>query len=114
MFIGGGGADTFVVNSVSSMVAAISDFMSGTDHIELSQAEYGSLFASGSLDASKFGAGADMTTAATATMRLFHDQTQGNLYYDQDGNGMAVAVKVATFSSTAKPALSAADFMLAA
>lgn len=111
---GGLGADVFVVDSAATMAAAISDFLSGTDHVGLNAANFGGLFVSGSLDATAFGAADNMVSAATAAMRLFYDQTQGDLYYDSDGNGAAAATKIATFTSPTKPVLAASDFVLAA
>ena len=106
---GGAGADTFMIDRIAHMVAAISDFTSGTDHIGLSQTSFGAL----AFNTSTFGSGSNMTAATTTAMRLFYNQTQGDLYYDADGSGVGVAVQIATFTSATKPALAASDFVLA-
>ncbi len=108
-FTGGTGVDRFVIDRVTSLVAAISDFEAGVDALGLGQRSYGALFSSGVLKAGVFDNGA---AATTATQRLFYDAGTGGLYYDSDGAGVAAAVQVATLTNT-PASLSASDFVLA-
>jgi Ca2+-binding RTX toxin-like protein len=56
---------------------------------------------------------ANGVAAVTAQQRLIYNALTGSLSYDQDGNGTAPAVQIATFIN--KPAaLAGSDFVLAA
>ena len=69
--------------------------------------------ATGTLGTNLFWSGAGVTSAHDADDRLVYDTTTGTLYYDPDGLGGAAAIALATFG-TAKPILTAGDFILAA
>jgi len=84
---GGAGADTFRFGG-DTKTDHISDFLSGTDRIELDHLLF-KAFGTGQLVASQFGQG---TAATTATQRIVYDQPTGNLWYDADGSGRVKAV----------------------
>jgi Ca2+-binding RTX toxin-like protein len=56
-----------------------------------------------------FVSGAGVTTAGDADDRIIYDTTTGNLYYDADGVGGAVAVQFA-WITTIPAGLDASDF----
>jgi serralysin len=111
---GGAGSDVFVFNSALDAtynVDEITDFVSGTDKIELDDAIFTGLLV-GALSAGNFNSGAGLTAAADADDRLVYDTTSGFLYFDADGvGGAAAAVQFAELSNLA--ALSASDFVIA-
>ena len=110
---GGGGADTFVFGKVHEMVVTgaatapqsyvdtafnltgvdtITDFLHGTDKIELHLDQYTNLsgFSAANLVSSATGAAAD------ANDYLLFNTTSKLLSYDADGNGAGAAVDIAT------------------
>jgi len=112
---GGAGADTFVFGKVHEMVVTgaatapqsyvdtafnltgvdtITDFLHGTDKIELHLDQYTQLvgFSSANLLSSATGAAAD------ANDYLLFNTTSKMLSYDADGNGAGVAVNIATLT----------------
>ena len=72
---GGAGADTFRLGG-DTKTDHITDFLSGTDRIELDNWVFKALLAEGQLSASQFGQG---TAATTAAQRIVYDQPTGNL-----------------------------------
>jgi len=101
---GGSGADTFRLG-VDMKPVIITDFISGTDHIELDR----TLFSSLSTDeGSMRQAFVNGTKAATRSQFLIYDQSKGNLFYDVDGSGTKPAVLIGVFSNQAQ--LNADDF----
>jgi len=87
---GGAGADTFRLGG-DTKTDHITDFLSGTDRIELDNWVFKALLAEGQLSASQFGQG---TAATTAAQRIVYDQPTGNLWYDADGSGRVKAVLI--------------------
>ncbi|SDJ05559.1 hypothetical protein [Salipiger marinus] len=81
----------------------ITDFISGTDRIELHARAFAGLevgpLAAGAL---QFG-----TVAQGAEDRLIYDRASGSLYFDADGTGSADAVLFAMLDS--RPLITAAD-----
>ena len=87
---GGTGADGFVFNnplSDATNVDHILDFVPAIDQIRLENAVFTAL-AGGALNADAFVLG---TAALDADDRILYDAATGNLYYDRDGTGAAVA-----------------------
>ncbi|WP_133372255.1 calcium-binding protein, partial [Sulfurisoma sediminicola] len=125
VLIGGGGSDTltgglgndiFVVNQVATLVARISDFMTGQDRVALGQATFGGLFdGSGSLQAGVFDID-ETDSFSSDSQRLLYNVLTGTLKYDPDGRlGSSAAVPIASFGSVGmRPSLSDADFMMLA
>ncbi|WP_232630307.1 calcium-binding protein [Methylobacterium sp. Leaf118] len=105
---GQGGADTFVFANglYTDNVDRITDF-SSVDTIRLSDDIFTAL-APGPLAASAF---KNITTGTVdASDRMLYKQSTGELFYDSDGSGSAVKVKVAVFDN--KAALTADDFFV--
>ncbi|BAL26797.1 calcium-binding protein [Azoarcus sp. KH32C] len=110
---GGAGNDIFRFDTTlnaSTNLDTITDFASGADHIQLENAIFTSLTATGTLNADWFISGAGVTAAADANDYLIYNSTTGALYYDQDGNGAGQAVQFATLSGSSS--LSASDFLI--
>jgi serralysin len=109
---GGAGIDLFVFNSALDMatnVDAIADFNVAADTIQLDNAVFTALAATGMLAASAF---KDIAVAAKdADDRIIYNSDTGALYYDADGSGSTFGnVKFATLSGA--PDLTAADFVV--
>jgi len=97
---GGAGSDVFVFNTaVGTDFDTITDFLSGTDKVQLSKATFTALGAINSVIASNQWLEAANHTATSATQRVIHDTVDGGLYYDADGNGTAAAVKIAVIGA---------------
>jgi Ca2+-binding RTX toxin-like protein len=110
---GGSGNDIFRFDTAlnaSTNVDTITDFATGADDIQLENAIFTSLTATGALNAGYFIGGAGVTAAIDANDYLIYDSTTGSLYYDADGTGSAAATQFATLS--AGVGLSVADFMV--
>ncbi|MEF8710858.1 MAG: S8 family serine peptidase [Candidatus Accumulibacter propinquus] len=109
---GGNGADKFLFDTApgAGNVDTLSDFLSGTDIVQLAQANFGGL-AFGAVAAGAFIAGAGFTTAADADDRLIYNTSNGALFYDADGFGVVdAAVQLAVL--TAHPGLLYTDFFV--
>lgn len=107
---GGAGADTFVFDTKlgAANIDTISDFVSGTDAINLSKKVF-----------SKYKAGADLAAdfvsgagaiAHDASDHILYDTSTGKLYYDADGSDSQAAVLLVTL--TGHPKLSASDLYI--
>jgi Ca2+-binding RTX toxin-like protein len=112
--IGGAGIDTFVFDSVLNATTnreTLTDFSVTDDTLRLDQTVFAKLTTLGGLNASFFCAS---TTGAAADSNdyILYNTSNGVLAYDADGNGLGTAVQFATL--TAKPALTAADFVVVA
>jgi len=101
---GGAGSDTFRLGT-DFKTETFTDFVPGTDVIELDRALFTAFAATGALTADAFVNG---TKAATTSQYLVYDQAKGALYYDADGSGAGPAVLIGTFTNQAQ--LSAGDF----
>jgi len=116
---GGAGADTFAFYSLRHGVDSITDFVSGTDRIQLAQRQLSGLLAemrknNGHLASNRFAAN-NTGVATNADQRIIYDLKTGALFYDADGSGSGVATQFATLSNNNKPAtLKASDFFAAA
>jgi serralysin len=109
---GWAGIDTFVFNTalnVATNVDTITDFSVVADTIELDNAIFTALTATGPLAPSAF---KDMDAGPIdASDRIIYKLSTGNLYYDADGSGAASAsVKFAQIANHAT--LTAADFVV--
>jgi uncharacterized delta-60 repeat protein len=118
LLTGGGGADAFVFNfapNASSNKDTITDFMSGTDVLQLSKAIYTAITgAPGGLTTEQFWAAAGATVGHDADDRIIYNTTTGVLYYDADGSGSGSAVQIALLGTSAHPALAYTDIALIA
>ncbi len=111
---GGAGDDVFVFNSTLSgtNIDTLTDMSGGRDEIELESAVFSTL-AAGGLAGSAFkiiaGPGAGVLDG---TDRILYDAANGNLFYDSDGSGAAVAVQFAQVANFTTAGLSATDFLI--
>ena len=107
---GGLGVDRFVLDAAANgaNVDTIADFVHGTDKIVLDQTIFTALGV-GALPAGDF-----TTGAISGSINLRYNATAGDLFYDQDGSGGAVEVKIATFGMTTHPSITASDFLVVA
>lgn len=113
---GGEGADTFRFTTAPTGLVprAITDFVSGTDRLELANEVMAALGVDGALNPALFvsysGASAG-TDALSGAGVLKYVTTTGTLYYDADGNGAGFALHLTTLSlNSGAAALAATDF----
>ena len=108
---GGAGADAFRFAGNSAADGGfdtITDFVHGTDHIEIERYYFGAIqTVSGPIAASEFTTGA---AATTPDQHLIYNQANGVLYYDADGSGAGARVAIAHL--VGNPVLDAADIVL--
>ncbi|HEV8106369.1 MAG TPA: calcium-binding protein, partial [Burkholderiales bacterium] len=113
---GGAGNDVFAFRLVPTDDSAnrvqsdeIEDFASGADRVQFDNAAFTQLGAAGNFAAgdARFASGAGLTSGQDASDRLVYDTTNGDLYYDADGNGAGQSVLVAHL--TGAPTLVATD-----
>ena len=99
---GGAGNDAFVFNTTITAASktTISDFVSGSDRIDLSRAIFTKL-SSGNVLKDAFWVG---TAAHNSTDRLIYNDKTGVLTYDSDGSGSGAAIEIATLSNKGKVA----------
>jgi uncharacterized delta-60 repeat protein len=106
---GGSGADTFQFSTALNAtrnVDTLTDFLSGTDKIELSSAIFSQLgFTGAPASDAFFHAG---SSATDTFQHILYDS--GSLYYDADGSGALAAVKFAVLAGA--PAVQYTDFMV--
>ena len=105
---GGAGADKFFFNSAlsaASNIDKIADFSLSGDMVQLENAVFTALKATGTLAESAFYAGA----AHDANDRIIYNKATGALSYDADGKGGIAAVQFATLTGLA---LTNADFVV--
>ena len=103
---GGAGDDAFVFNTkiTTTSMTTITDFVSGSDRIDLSSALLTNLPA-GHVSKDAFWIG---TAAHDSTDRLIYNDKTGVLTYDSDGSGSGAAIEIATLSN--KGTLASTDF----
>jgi len=109
---GGPGMDTFrfdVPANAASNLDTLTDFTPADDTIELENAVFAKLTATGPLAAGNFSA---TGVATDADDYVVYDAAIGALYYDADGNGAGAAVQVASLGTTVHPVITAADFVV--
>ncbi|HKX94517.1 MAG TPA: calcium-binding protein, partial [Methylibium sp.] len=107
MLTGGAGGDTFRFASAlnaGTNVDHMADFNAVDDRIQLENAVFTALGATGALAAAAFTTG---TAAGDASDRVIYDSVGGRLFYDADGSGAGAAVLFATV--TAGTTVTAAD-----
>ena len=123
---GGAGVDYFIFNTNSNNksynnyynVDLITDFVSGKDHLQFSKAFFTGLITEAGngngtkLMASEFVSSPLATRGTTASTHLIYNNLSGALYYDADGNGSGIAIKVAILGTTTHPALAASDILI--
>ena len=110
---GGAGLDTFrfdTAPNATTNLDTITDFSLVDDTLELENAIFTALTATGALNAAYFRSGAGVITAADANDYLIYNTTTGALYYDANGSTAGAAIQIATF--TTKPLLTASDFWI--
>ena len=109
---GGGGNDFFVFREMGSANAdRVSDFVSGQDKLQLDDAAFGAIGASGGFAAGDARFWASSSGAAhDANDRVVYNTSTGQLYYDADGNGAGGAQLFATL--TTKPVITASDIVV--
>ncbi len=114
---GGAGADQFVFNTTlgTANVDTMNTFEVGSDKIVLENAIFTALgLATGALNAAQF---AVLTDTRTAAHRIIYDAGTGQLFYDRDGTGAALAVQFGNAlegnsGSSGAAGLSASDFLI--
>lgn len=107
---GGAGADAFAFSKTTvGAIDIITDFAPGIDHIELLRGNYGALInhAAGALAYSELALGAKATTA---DQHLIYNAATGALFYDADGSGAQVQVRIAVLLG--HPDLHASDIVV--
>jgi len=106
--VGFGGADQFTFSSGfnSQNIDYIRDMQTGIDKIALDDAIFTGL-GLGALSADAFRTG---TAAQDSSDRIIYNASNGNLYYDSDGNGSTAAILFANLQNLAS--LSASDFVV--
>ncbi|WP_442581293.1 calcium-binding protein [Mesorhizobium sp. ASY16-5R] len=97
---GGGGLDSFrFANTLStSNVDTVKDFSVADDTIQLENAVFKALTATGTLASAAFRVNAT-GTAGDSTDRIIYETDTGKLFYDADGTGATAAVHFATLTT---------------
>ena len=113
LLTGGAGADSFRFAGAYAGNAAdqagvdtITDFVHGTDHIQLEYYYYAAL-GSGPFDPASFVAG---TKATTTSEHLIYNAANHVLYYDADGSGAGDQIAIAKFEGNVT--ITASDFVI--
>jgi Ca2+-binding RTX toxin-like protein len=88
----------------------ITDFVSGTDKIQLDDAIFTRFANNTSVPSTQLVSVADLTAARDTDDYLIFNTTNGALYYDADGNGKAAAVQFATLLGISS--ITYEDFMI--
>jgi Ca2+-binding RTX toxin-like protein len=107
---GGAGIDCFVLHKAQT-ADIITDFSTG-DKLKVSAAEFLGGLTAGALAANRFLGGAGVLAATDANQRFIFETTSRNLYFDEDGNGIASIVQIATLQGVTP--LTAANFTVGA
>ncbi len=108
---GGAGADKFVFNTAlsSSNIDTITDFVHGSDKVQLAKSIMSNLGTLGVLKSADF----KLSTAKLdASDRIIYNKTTGDLSYDSDGSGANAAIKIAIIGTSSHPTLSNTDFTI--
>lgn len=113
---GGSGADSFRFETKANATSnkdTITDFVSGTDNLEFSNATMTALGANGQFTTNDQRFWSSTTgTAHDATDRLIYNTFTGVLSYDSDGTGSKAAVQVEILGLTSHPGLVATDIFV--
>lgn len=109
---GGAGLDTFLFNTaLSANIDTITDFVAADDTIQLENAIFTKLTATGALNSAFFKA--NLTgNAADANDYIIYETDTGKLFYDADGNGAGAKVQFALLGTATHPTITAADFVV--
>lgn len=105
---GGSGSDAFFfdVDPYSNAgFVQIADFAASVDKLVLDRVVFPGLSAGPSLQPAEFASAPGLTTAPTAATRIFYNETDGSVYYDQDGSGSAQAPRRIALLAPAAPNL---------
>ena len=111
MLTGGAGADKFVFNTTlsSTNIDTITDFVHGSDKIQLARSIMTNVGVVGVLKSADF----KLSTATLDTSdRIIYNKTTGDLFYDSDGSGVGLAIKIAIIGASSHPTLSNTDFTI--
>jgi Ca2+-binding RTX toxin-like protein len=108
---GGAGQDVFFLSNLAADRDVLSDFVGGTDFLQVSVSAFGGGLVVGSLAGNQFLANAT-GLAGDADDRFIYNTSSGILFYDLDGAGAGGPVQIATLSGV--PNLAASDFILVA
>jgi Ca2+-binding RTX toxin-like protein len=109
---GGAGRDAFRFDTTLDATAnkdTITDFNPTDDTLQLENAIFTRLSATGALNTANFRASAT-SKAVDANDYILYNTTSGALYYDADGSGIGVAIQFASLPNL--PNLTAADFLV--
>jgi len=113
---GGNGADQFVFNtalSAKSNIDTITDFLHGTDKIDLENAIMTALgLTTGTLSANQFWSGAGVVKGHDTDDLIVYNTTTGALYYDADGSGLIAPIQIALIGISIHPTLDNQDFLI--
>jgi Ca2+-binding RTX toxin-like protein len=95
---GGGGIDQFIFNTAPGItnVDQINDFEVNVDKIDFDDDIFTALGPLGALNASRFKIGGSATDASD---RIIYNTATGDLFYDKDGTGGAVQVRIAVLDT---------------
>ncbi|MGF1987811.1 MAG: calcium-binding protein [Nostoc sp. ZfuVER08] len=94
---GGAGSDRFTFNSRTEGIDRITDFNVINDTIAVSAAGFGGgLVAGGAIAANQFIIGSGVTTSS---QRFIYNQSNGSLFFDQDGTGAIARIQIATLNT---------------
>lgn len=116
---GGAGSDAFVFSNslrFGDPSDTILDFNSADgDTIELGRSVFRGLGrVLGPITADQFWSGAGVDQVHDASDRILYDTTSGNLWYDSDGQGLAVPILIAQLGMSTHPALTFSDIVIVA
>ena len=109
---GGAGKDAFVFNTTldgTPNVDTITDFVHGTDKMQLAKSIMTGLGAVGTLKSADF----KLSSASLdASDRVIYNKTTGEVFYDADGSGATPAVVFAIIGTLTHPTLTNVDFSI--
>lgn len=108
--IGGVGADRFVfdVRPSGTNLDRVADFSAGSDLLVLDRKVFTTIGSAGTLADAAFATGG--LSGLAASVRLIYNEQSGELYYDTDGGGSGMPVRMAVIVGA--PTLSADDFLI--
>ena len=112
--VGGTGQDVFLFAAApgTGNVDQVADFVSASDKLTFDNSVFTALGGAGNFGPgdARFAAGAGFTSGRDSSDRLIYNTTNGQLFYDSDGNGAGASQLVATLQGA--PALSATDIVV--
>ena len=114
VIVGGAGNDIFRFDTAPNDATnydILYDFNVVNDTIQLENAIFASLTATGTLSAANFCSGAGVTTAQDGNDYMIYNSSSGALYYDADGSGGGATATLFAFVPAAT-ALTASDFVV--